>query len=263
MQLFTASSAFIDLEDMSVDRFKETYLTGFTFYGADGQELPDRFFTEHLNNALAKLGDLTSVAVVPQIIMDERHDYYAEDYRNFAYLPLYRRPIRNVREIRMVFPDNMTVMVFPSTWATVRQASGQLQIVPTAGTLSQMLVGNGVDYVFLSGRDRLPDLWRVDYEAGFDPKRVPRLVADTLFKMACVDMMAILSDMVYPVGVTSQSVSMNGVSQNRSYMKQAFSARIQQYKADLGLPGEGGQWSANGQIIQVKNAYSGISGVSV
>lgn len=66
-----------------------------------------------------------------------------------------------------------------------------------------------------------------------DPADFPRDVADAIAKLAVVEMLSIASDLVRPIGIASESLSIDGLSQSQSYLAPAFKQRIDRYSMDL------------------------------
>ena len=133
----------------------------------------------------------------------------------------------------------------------------QIHLVPTSGTLSQIIIGQGADYLPLiySGLGYLPQLWFVDYTSGFNPKRVPRLIVEAIAKQAVVDALAVMSDLIHPIGVTASSLSVDGLAQSRSMNVPAFKHRIDLYNNDLFNDSP----DRPGLIKQIKQKYLGIN----
>lgn len=247
----------IPLDTVDVDYLKSAYLTGFTFLDADGQELPEIFFQEHLVNAMAVLEEQTNVSILLTEVVGEKHDYRANDYAQFAFLQLFKIPTASVSEVRAVYPTGQTIQVFPSEWVRLERTHSILQLVPTSGSLSQVILGYGSDYLPLifNGIGMLPQLWEVDYTCGFPPDAVPRIIVEALCKLAAVEILKIVSDLVHPLGVTSASLSVDGLSQSKGFNLPAFKARIDAYEGDL--------HGDDGLIKQISQNYRGIMLASV
>ena len=251
----------IPLDQLTPEYVRLHYLTGLTLIGANGEELPDTWFVEHIANAIAKVEDITNVDILRRNNIKEKHDYHIGDYARYGFIQLFRIPAIEVTEIRAVYPTGQTIQVFPSQWVRLEQSHSQVHLVPTSGSLSQVVMGNGAEYLPLifGSIGYLPQLWEVDYISGFDPEAVPRMVMDAVCKMASIEMLQIMADTVTPLGQTSQSLSIDGMSQSRSYALPAFKARIDKYSADLGLPASPGSPISGGVLAQIRNSYLGVN----
>lgn len=245
------------LSDLTAAYLQRQYLTGLTLCGADGQPLSDEYFEDHIATAIAKLEDITHVDILQRVNTSERHDYRVNDYVAYGFLQLFRLPAQSVQVVRAVYPTGQTIQVFPSEWVRLEISHAQIHLVPTSGTLSQVIIGQGADYLPLiySGLGYLPHLWEVDYTSGFDPDKVPRMVTDAIMKLTAIEVLTIMSDLIAPLGVASSSLSVDGLSQSISRQLPAFRARIDQYNTSLGLPF--GQQS--GLVDQIRRTYLGIA----
>lgn len=225
----------IKLSDLTPQWLKDNYLTGLKFVDINGVEYGDGVFETHLQNAVSKLEKLCDISILELTIKSEEHDYIVTDYLNWGWMQLYKVPVKMVTELRGVYPLGTNVVKYPNEWIQVNGDSGQINVVPTQGAIGAVIIGQGGDFVPIvyGGVSRVPNLWQVDYVAGMDPDNLPRMVVEALAKLACMDLLAIFSDLTRPIGVTSESASVDGLSQNRSYTVPAFQARLKQYTADL------------------------------
>ena len=271
-------SPWVPFSTFCASYLKANYLTGLTICGADGQELPDDYYDNQIDNAVAKIEDLINIDIATRVNLAEHHDYRVTDYSNYGFLQLFRTPVQSVQEVRAVYPTGQTIQVFPPEWIRLEQRHAQIHLVPTAGTLSQVVLGNGADYLPLiyGGLGYLPFLWEVDYTTGFTAEcspgmttgagstqlsdseitsGVPRMIADAVMKFAAIEILQIASDTVLPLGISSQSLGVDGLSQSRSFNQPAFKNRIDRYSQDLGAPlGQG-----PGILGQIRNNWFGVN----
>ena len=247
-------SEFFVLSNLDAGYFKRNYLAGFEFYGVDEQPLSDDFYEERLQNALATLEEATGVDVLERINVAEKHDHHSQEYDNFGYLKLFRVPARTVTGIRAVYATGGSVTVFPAEWVRLQVEGGVVHLVPTNNTFPNVIIGITPFYSFFGNRSYFPQLWEVDYVSGFEEDKIPRMIVDAIAKLAALDLLAVLSNFVHPIGVSGQSLSIDGLSQSRSFNIPAFKAQIDRYRADLyGQPGLGG-----GLIQQIRDSYRGV-----
>lgn len=257
----------IALADITPKYLRDNYLTGLVLL-VSGVPMADPIYEEKLNNALSRVQDLTMVDIVPRVIVAEEHDYHANDYLRFAYVKVNRRPVRSVQQVRAVYPTGQSIQTFPNEWVKLDPNGGQINLVPTAGTLSQVIIGQGGDFLPLiyGAVQYMPHLWQIDYTSGLcdGTSDIPRTVAEAICKMACIELLQVASDTIRPPGQTSNSLSVDGLSQSRGYNSPAFKARLDAYRADLGLPMNpsafsGGQVElAPGLLRQLRDTYFGI-----
>ena len=256
-------SALFSLDDLTAKYLKDNYLTGFVFKDRCDQELSDAWFEDKLANAFARFEEITNIDVLERTVVGEKHDYFVTDYLTYAFMQLYRIPAQRVSEVRAVYPTGQTVQVFPAEWVRITVEHSQFHLVPTAGTLAHILMGSGAGYLpfIFAGTSYLPSLWEVDYVSGFAPDAVPRDVVAVICKLACVEILTIMCDLIGPLGIASQSLGIDGMSQSTSRQLPAFKARLDAYKIDLGIPGPGlgvdGKF-ATGEIAQLRRTYLGM-----
>lgn len=256
------------LNDLTAKYLKDNFLTGFRFTGSDGQELPATFFEEKLANAIAKLEDITHVDVLERTVCGEKHDYLVTDYLNYAFMQLFRVPAQSVSEVRAVYPTGQTVQIYPQEWVRLMVEHSQFHLVPTSGTLANVLMGAGAGAGYLTfmfgASSFLPQLWEVDYKSGFAADSVPREIINCICKLAAIEILTLMSDLIGPLGIASSSLALDGMSQSISRQLPAFKARIDQYRLDLGLPGPGSEGKYNtGELGQIRRTYLGIVATSV
>jgi len=256
----------IKLSDLTPDWLRANWLTGLEFIDRAGKPYPDSFFETHMQNALRKLEKLCDISILEVVITDEQHDYYAQDYINWGWLQLFKVPVKSITQLRGVFPLGVSIVTYPPEWIQIRKDSGELNVVPNQGALSAVIIGQGGDFlpILYQGISSVPNLWRVDYIAGMDPLDLPRMIVEALAKLACIDLLRIMSDLVRPIGVNSESASIDGLSQSMSYQLPAFQARISQYSEDLYGPAGKSQelTMTSGLLKQILDAYKPINMVS-
>lgn len=249
----------IALSELTPEWLKTNYLTGLKFVDYAQKEYPDSLFETHMQNAVAKIEKLCDICILPLTVNAEQHDYRITDYQNWGFLHLYKVPVRWVSALRGVYPAGTSVVQYPTEAIQIRGDTGQLNLVPTSGALGSLIIGQGGTFVPLvyGQLSEVPNLWEVDYQAGMDVKDLPRMIVEAIAKLACMDLLAIFSDLSRPIGVTSESVAVDGLSQSQSYQIPAFQARIQRYEADLYGPAGKNQQLAmtQGLLKQILDAY--------
>ncbi len=223
------------LSELTPKWLKENYLTGLKLVDETGAEYPDAFYETHMQNAVRKIEKITTVSILEETLTGEQHDYRVSDYMQWAFLQLFKAPVRSVENLRAVYPLGETIQSFPDEWIRLEAMHGQIHLVPSSGSLGNIIIGQGGSFLPLiyGGLSYMPSLWEVDYTVGFDPDDFPREVAEAIAKWACIDILSIASDLVRPIGINSESVAIDGLSQSQSYLAPAFKQRIDRYNQDL------------------------------
>lgn len=220
---------------LTAQQLKDAYLTGVKQIDSSGQPFSNAVYDQALKSAVSWFELKTKVHVTQINVVDEQHDYIRDWYDQFSWLNLYEYPVGEVTSMSAVYPTGQTILLFPSNWIKLRAKAGQIQLVPTAGSLSQVLVGQGGSYLpLLSGRlSNLPDLFLVSYTAGFAAGAIPDLVNEIIGLRAAIHVMSTSGSSVLEPGIQTKSVSIDGLSQSTAAMVGQFgpySGRINEYQ---------------------------------
>lgn len=235
----------------TAETIKNDYLFGIPLLDDDGNEYPDAAIERWINKAIAWLEAELQIKIAPTTITDESHDYEIREYREFCYIQLYQYPVISVTSVVASYAGQ-DIMTFPSEWIQVYRESGQVQLVPTTGSLSQVLLGQGSGVLLPLITQRLsqmPHLFKVTYQAGFET--VPENIGDILAMKACMGILNVMGDILLGAGIASQSISIDGLSQSigttQSAENSAYSARVRQYEREI-----------KHQLPKLKQYYKGI-----
>ncbi len=231
---------------------KQDYLFGIPLVDDDGNEYPTRNIDKWIAKSVSWLENELHIKIAPTSI-SETHDYHLDEYQEFCYIQLYNYPVVSVESLIAEYAGQ-PVMTFPADWIHVYKNSGQLQLVPTTGSLSQVLLGqgNGVLLPLITSRlTQMPHLFKVDYTAGFADEAVPGDIVDIIAMKACIGVMNIMGDILLGAGIASQSISIDGLSESigttQSAENSAYSARIRQYERQIKT-----------QLPNLRDRYKGI-----
>lgn len=241
---------------LTVPQLKERYLFGVNFTKDDGGVLPDAVFQHYIIQAIRWMEKQLDIPILPTVFV-EKQDYYRGDYQAFNMIRLDNYPVINVEEFRVQYPSGQNVIVFPNEWIRLNKPEGHLQIVPTAGTLSNILIGQGGSFLpaIYTGMDYLPQLFEITYTAGFEEGQVPEDILDLIGMFASLGPFNIFGDLIAGAGIATISLSMDGLSQSigttSSATNAGYGSRIIQYLKQV-----------KEQIPNLKRYYKGIRMVS-
>lgn len=240
IQSVSPLSPFTSISTLTPKYLLDNYLRGIKITDDCDKPYPDSFYWTHIRAAVAEFERVTKVVLLRRTITDEPHDYDVRDYNQYCFLRLWQYPLVSVTKIKAVYPTGQTIIEFPAEWYRVNPESGQVQLVPTQGTLSQVILGRGGDYlpILYGNVGYLPQLFRCDYVAGFEDGKMPWDILDALAKMAAINVYAVVAQAVIPLGVGSVSTGTDGLSQSVSYVNNgqlppAFTGIINMYRGDL------------------------------
>jgi len=237
---------------LTVPELKNRYFFGVDLTNDKGEELTEATFTHYILQAIRWLEHELDMPILPTAFLDN-HDYNREDYQAFSFIQLDNYPVIQIDEFRVQYPSGQNVIVYPAEWIRLNKEHGQIQIVPTAGTLSEVLIGQGGSFLpaIYNGMQYLPHLFQVAYVAGFEEGRVPRNIIDLIGMAAALGPLDIFGDLLGGAGIASLSLSMDGLSQSlnttSSPENAGYGARVIQYQRQI-----------KAQIPMLRRFYKGL-----
>ncbi len=236
---------------MTVSELKNIYLFGVDLTDDDGNEYPDIVYEWSINYGIDWLQHELDIRIRPEQIT-ERYDYYCRDYLEWVFIRLRNAPIiddlvgvdlaqrqDDLTRVKIMWPSNTVVLEFDQQWISIRADMGQLNIVPTAGTMSQFLFSAGGSFLPLiaGGNDFIPNLFEVTYTAGFAEGAVPMALREMIGKKASFGPLNLAGDLLGGAGIASQSIGIDGLSQSFNTTSSAtnagYGARLRQYEREI------------------------------
>lgn len=240
---------------LTPEELKDIFLFGVDLTNDNGDPFPDAMFEFYIRSAQewleAKLGGLV---LCETEIVDETHDYYMNDYMSYGFIKLFRFPVQEVSSLGIQFPLATNVLTFDPSWYRIESVGAQVQLVPTAGTFSTILLSQGGNFLplFYQGMQQVPALWKVTYKAGFKKDQIPALLKEVIGMKAAMGPLNIAGDLIAGAGIATKSLSMDGLSQSISTTSSAtnagYGARILQYNKEI-----------ESRLKSLKEYYTGIN----
>lgn len=244
---------------ISPTELRERYLFGIPVCSGDGRKMSNSAIEQHILSAQTKVENMFSVKLNKQVI-EENRDFIRQEFMSWGY-------IRTMYPI--VYIDNLEGWIndicqitYPKEWLSIKKQESvavyrNLYLIPNTGskngaTMTQnSLIYNGLSpHLGWFGQSYIPNYWRPRYITGWD--NIPADLMDFMAKIASINILSVLGDILYGVGITSLQVSLDGVSQStplaRSGQGGLFSGRIKQYVDDL-----------ERMLPDLKSKYRGIS----
>lgn len=252
------------LSILTVDELKTLYLFGLDLTDDQGNPYPDSIFVHNIKSAVSWIEDKLDIPLIPVVIEEEKHDFFAEDWTKYMMLKLTRHPVISVESVRMVMPGNQEVHNFSKDWLSLQRFEGHLNVVPGPAGSGTLAVGFNhwfFPWMHRSVNKWIPDVFRVAYTAGFgtpvegswgftpgsepasvshpDPEldRLPTDLKELVGKVASFGPLNIAGDLLGGAGIASQSISLDGLSQNfnttSSSTSAGFGARLIQYRQEI------------------------------
>ena len=237
----------------TVSEIRNKFLRGVKLFDEFGDDMPDEMIQDFIDTSICWLErelliDITERKVVgdPALpedgdydIIEPRYDFDMNDYMQWGYIKLWRKPVKEVTYAQFIYPTGQNIMVIPQAWIKIAShKQGHLHFIPTAGTLATVMVGSagGMFLPALSAGiiGNVPYFTKINYTTGLD--EIPRDMWKAAGMKACIDILTIISDSLTQ-GITSDSISTDGLSMNvsRSNSQSAllYQARIDNYERSL------------------------------
>lgn len=220
-------------------QLRNWFMFGLDLTDDDGNPFPESMLAFAIRAAVDALERTIGVRLRDYAIVGERQDYFMNEYRDFAFIQLNEYPIIGVDRVSIKYPTSSTMTTFPVEWYAINKQHGQVHLIPTSGSISQILMGTGGDYLNFvwKGWTFLPNMWVIDYHAGFAAGTLPADLQGVVGRMACFYPLNIAGDLVGGIAIASKSIGIDGLSQSinttSSPENAGYSARLRQYQAEL------------------------------
>ena len=224
---------------VDVDFVRNTFLFGVNLKDDDGNPLPDSVIEFYIESATRWLERALSINILPVSVKNESHDYYYTDYEQYSFVRLLHYPVRAVCKVAMRFPLTTEVLAFDPSWYRTESVAGQVNLIPTQGSFSAILMGQGGSFLPMvySGKDYVPHIIHVDYEAGFPDGQIPADILNLIGMKAAIGPLNIAGDLIAGAGIANKSISLDGLSESigttSSATNAGYGARILQYEKQI------------------------------
>jgi hypothetical protein len=215
---------------------RENYLFGVPLEDMYGNKMKEGMLEHYIKSAIHHTQRMLQIVIEPVEVVDEVHDYYANDFLQWAFMVLHKRPIIEVTSLSMYFGGTEMFRI-PKDWIRSYANSGQIQLFPVSGSSgSLILTSNGSFMPVLLGQyQNAPSLWRVSYKAGME--EIPEDMVEYIMKRASVGILQVWGDLIIGAGIANQTISIDGLSQSigttQSPEFSGAGARIKNYMDDM------------------------------
>jgi len=203
---------------LNAKTFRERYLFNVNTVDRDGNELADEVIESFISTAIDFIEMYINVPILPQECT-AFEDYDIAAYKDYVFIQLPKYPIvaNSVVQVRLNFTDTVGIN-FPESWFKIYEKAGQIQLLPNVSTLSSVLIAQtGQLLPRVVHTSRAPSILKVVYQAGIadNADNVPPTINQAIGLSAAIYLLQMLGD-IGPggqPGLTSQSLSMDGLSQ--------------------------------------------------
>ena len=142
------------------------------------------------------------------------HDYERNDYMNWGFIQLYKRPVQEVTYLSLMYGQQESFRV-PLEWLKVDKMGAKINLFPAQGSANNLIISQGGVVFGLQQRwSYAPQMWTVSYKAGMKPEDIPENLKIIIFKKAACDVFTVWGDLIIGAGIANQSISIDGLSQS-------------------------------------------------
>lgn len=222
----------------------ENYLFGIPMCSNDGRKMSMSSISKHILSAQALVENLFSIKLTKQVI-EENRDYIRQEFMSWGYIrTMY--PIDYIDNLEGWIND-VCQLTYPREWLSIKRIESvaiyrNIYLIPNTGSregahmTNNSLIYNGISpHLGWFGQSYIPNYWRTRYITGWD--EIPADLFDFVAKLAAINVLAVIGDVLYGIGLTSISISLDGVSQNTPLTRSAqgglFAGRIKTYTEEM------------------------------
>lgn len=228
---------------MTVQNLKDIYLTGLDLTDDQGNPYPDIMYDFGIRAAVDWAEQVLDINVRPTEYT-ELQDYDLLNWQQMAFIQLDHYPvIPPIDYIKMIWPSSNEPYEFPDEWIRLQAGAGQINLVPTSGTLAQaMLIAGAYLPTILSNIPYVPNAIEIKYTAGFAYGDLPYNIRDLIGMKASFPIFNTAGDLIAGAGIANYSLSVDGLSQSvgttSSATNSGYGARLLQYEKQIkaGIP---------------------------
>ncbi|HPI18756.1 MAG TPA: hypothetical protein PKY56_00160 [Candidatus Kapabacteria bacterium] len=235
----------------------EMFLYGITMTNNDGTKFSDEAIRMRILSAQKQVENYLSIKLIRQVYW-ENIDFIRTDYTQWGFFKT-AYPVRSPLSLEG-WIGTVRQIEYPISWASFHNTNDEenyfrtIHIVPvgTRTTTTPMaVVFSGITpHLGFMGVANIPNYWKVKYVTGFSKLVYP--IVEAIGKLVAIQVLAVLGDIVLGAGISTKSLSFDGLSQSisstNSGSSSAYGARIKQYTEEL-----------KNNMNDLRNYYKGIS----
>lgn len=209
------------------------------------QELDDSVYEHLIDTKIPYAEQQLGIAILPRIVANERHDYYANDFMHYNYIQTYERPILQVNSVEMMY-NNQRLEKFPTSWLKVYTRTGEIELNPAVIVGDSSVMNGGEAYMNgtqaissaplwglpgIASTDVVPQALQYTYVAGMLPPtrrgitrdwEVPLDLVQLIAKYVLRELLEIWGDLIIGAGIAGESLSVDGISESTTTTQSAM-----------------------------------------
>ena len=226
---------------LNPSELRSSYLFGIGLH-SNGQSIQDSDVMDYIDAAQEQVEKYLDIKIKKEVY-SENLSFYVDDFQMWGYIPSSYPVLKPISAEG--FYNEIRQITFPKEWLACKKSSdSQVQdrsiyLIPAgslAGPSTNAIVYNALfpQMNFLSQKN-IPYYWRIRYVVGYD--RIPRDIMNVIGKLASINVLSILGNLLYGAGVSNVSLGLDGLSQSfgttKSANSHAFSGLVNQYYKEL------------------------------
>lgn len=229
---------------ISPEELLNNYLFGIPMCSNDGRKMSKESIIQHIQSSQTQVENLFNIKLTKQVI-EENRDFNRQEFMSWGFIrTMY--PINYIDNLQGWINDVCQIQ-YPREWLSIKKQEDvavyrNVYLIPNTGsregaTMTQnSLIYNGISpHLAWFGQTYIPNYWRMRYITGWD--KVPADLLEFVAKIAAMNVLAVIGDILYGIGLTSVQITLDGVSQStpltRSSSGGLFGGRIKTYIDDL------------------------------
>lgn len=224
---------------LSPSELLERYFFGIPICTRDGRALSMDVVKSKILSA-QEITEKMFMIKLNRSVITEDLDFIRSEWNSWGYIKA-SYPVEDVLLLEG-FINTIKQIQYPLEWVSHCKKSDEnlfyrtVHLIPAGSsspTTSSSIIFSGITpHLGFLGLDNIPNYWTVKYATGFH-NNIPHDLIDFVGKLASIQILGILGDVLNGVGVSSQSLSFDGLSQSvatvRGGTNSLFAARITQY----------------------------------
>ena len=217
---------------VSPQELLDLYFYGIPIRESHGHAISQETIRQFILSAQSELEKCLNIKMTRQIVTEDK-DWFRNDWQQWGYIRT-TYPVVEAISLNGFLGTQLQVQ-YPSEWLSTRKTSdGELYhrhiyLVPNSNApqTSNTVIYQGIlpNLGYFSAAN-IPNYWTMSYVTGFC--KVPRDLLNTVGMLAALNLFAVMGDIILSPGVTSQSISIDGLSQNVS-VNSGYASRIKGY----------------------------------
>lgn len=199
---------------VTVKNIKERYLHGIDLKDANGKQLKNSTIAFFIDSIISYLEHELEITITPTTYSED-HDYRFEEYQSWSFIQLKHKPVIEIKKLQLRVEKNTTFVNIPNEWLRLQNHTGQIQIAPTSGALSEFNLGNNtfLPRLMVFNAD-WPSFFNIEFIAGFEQDKIPFIINHLIGLLTAVEVLNIAGDLILGAGIAAGSISLDGLSQS-------------------------------------------------